>query len=217
MAGDERRFHGIVRKQVKARYLRYLPEGYDADTSKKWPLVLFLHGAGERGEDMNLVKLHGPPRRIDEGASFPCVVVAPQCPEDEHWDTDTLAALLEEVASGVRIDPDRITLTGFSMGGLGTWALAAAHPDRFAAIAPICAPALWAAYGELAKLPTWVFHGAMDTAVAVGESVHMVRRLEEAGGEPKLTIYEDLEHDCWTRTYEDEGFWEWLLGHRRPG
>ena len=215
MDASENRFQGTVVKAVSSRYLLYLPRGYGADDEARWPLLLFLHGSGERGDDLGLVRPYGPPRQIERGEDLPFVVVAPQCPAEQQWDSDMLRALLDRVCAGHRVDLDRVYLTGFSMGGLGTWAAAAAFPDRFAAIAPICPPSLWCDFRGLARLPTWCFHGAQDTAVSVEESHEMRRRIEEAGGTVRLTVYDDAEHDCWTRTYEDPALYAWLLEHRR--
>ena len=122
---------------MKLNYLLFLPEGYESSGEKKWPLMLFLHGAGESGNDLEKVKLHGPPKIVGHKKDFPFIVVSPQSP-GRGWNPDTLNALLDDVVAHNRVDPDRVYLTGLSMGGFGTWALAAAHPDRFAAIAPIC-------------------------------------------------------------------------------
>src|SRR3954469_24984435 len=130
----------VFEKQVPVRlnYLLFLPEGYSNDSDKKWPLMLFLHGAGERGSDVNKVKVHGPPRIVEKRKDFPFIVVSPQCPADSWWRTFELNALLDEIQSQYKVDPDRVYLTGLSMGGFGTWELATQYPQRFAAIAPIC-------------------------------------------------------------------------------
>jgi predicted peptidase len=122
--------------KVEMGYLLYLPKNYD--TKESWPLVLFLHGAGERGDDLELVKKHGPPKLISEGKEFPFIVVSPQCPKDRWWEPIELIALLDDLQSKLKVDEDRIYLTGLSMGGFGTWRLAAFAPDRLATIAPIC-------------------------------------------------------------------------------
>ena len=127
----------MVQKTVESHYLLYLPDDYKKP-DRKWPLLLFLHGAGERGAELDSVKIHGPPRMIAEGHDFPFIVVSPQCPADEWWTEDVLVALLDELVETLRIDEDRIYVTGLSMGGYGTWALAEAIPDRLAAIVPIC-------------------------------------------------------------------------------
>lgn len=215
MSGTENQFDGTLIKAVSCRYLLYLPARYEADREVTWPLILFLHGAGERGDDLDLVRPYGPPARFEGGGDLPFVVIAPQCPAEEQWDPDTLRALLDRVCATHRVDRERVYLTGFSMGGLGTWATAAAYPERFAAIAPICGPSSWCDLRGLADLPIWCFHGAADPAVPVGESHEMVRRIEEVGGSVQLTVYEGVEHDSWTRTYENPELYSWLLEHRR--
>ena len=199
--------------QVQMDYLLYLPKDYDAKES--WPLLLFLHGAGERGDDLELVKKHGPPKLISEGKAFPFLVVSPQCPKDRWWEPMELVALLDEIARKYNVDQDRIYLTGLSMGGFGTWRLAAFAPDRFAAIAPICGggETYWAK--QIAPLPVWAFHGAKDAGVPLERSEEMVVALKKQGGNPKLTVYPNAEHDSWTETYNNPEFYEWLLEQKR--
>ncbi|MEZ6121754.1 MAG: prolyl oligopeptidase family serine peptidase [Planctomycetaceae bacterium] len=202
-----------VQIPVKVNYLLSLPKNYDSQ--EKWPLMLFLHGAGERGTDLQLVKKHGPPRLIAEGKEFPMIVVSPQCAPNVWWEPIELTALLDDLESRYKIDPNRIYVTGLSMGGFGTWRLAAHTPDRFAAIAPICGGGEpnWAR--RISKIPTWVFHGAKDRAVPLERSQQMVDALKRAGAEPRLTIYPEAEHDSWTETYNNSEFYEWLLSHSK--
>lgn len=199
--------------KVEMDYLLYLPKDYD--TKESWPLVLFLHGAGERGDDLELVKKHGPPKLISEGKDFPFIVVSPQCPKDRWWEPIELVALLDDLQSKLKVDEDRIYLTGLSMGGFGTWRLAAFAPDRFAAIAPICGggETHWAKY--IAPLPVWAFHGAKDKGVPLERSEKMVEAIKKQGGNPKLTVYPEAEHDSWTETYNNPKFYEWLLENKR--
>ena len=116
-------------KTLEMKYLLYLPPAYDT-SEEKWPLLLFLHGAGERGDDLELVKAHGPPKMIAQGRDFPFVVISPQCPKDEWWSIDALHALLDEIVETYRIDKARIYATGLSMGGYGTWGLACTYAER---------------------------------------------------------------------------------------
>lgn len=200
---------------VTLNYLLYLPENYDEQ--ERWPLLLFLHGAGERGDDLELVKTHGPPRLIAEGRQFPFIVVSPQCPADTWWEPIELLALIDAVSKQYHVDADRVYCTGLSMGGFGTWRLAAHAPERLAAIAPICGggETHWAKRAAFVELPAWAFHGALDKAVPVERSEAMVAALKKAGGEPKLTIYPDTPHDSWTETYNNPELYEWLLSHQR--
>jgi predicted peptidase len=204
-----------VQIPVRMGYLLYLPEAYEQQQS--WPLVLFLHGAGERGDDLEKVEIHGPPKLIAAGKHFPFVCVSPQCPEDSWWDATQLLALLDEVVRTHKIDEDRIYVTGLSMGGFGTWELAARAPRRFAAIAPICGggEAIPLRVRRFAHLPVWAFHGAEDNVVPLERSQQMVEILEKEGGAPKLTIYPDAAHDSWTETYNNPELYEWLLAQRR--
>lgn len=214
-------FEKEIRKTVGADYLLYLPEAYPA-TQDAWPLILFLHGAGERGSDLSKVEKHGPPKLIAEGGNaFPFVIVSPQCPEGDWWSgelqIDTLNALLNDVVSRYRVDQERIYVTGLSMGGFGTWHLAAAYPDRFAAIAPICGSGDPEDAASIAHLPIWVFHGAKDEAVPVEESESMVAALEKAGSKVRFTVYADVGHDSWTATYDRPELYDWFLEHTRSG
>lgn len=202
-----------VQVKVEMDYLLYLPKNYDEQES--WPLVLFLHGAGERGDNLELVKKHGPPKLVSEGQEFPFIVVSPQCPKDVWWEPIELSALLDQVIKTHKVDEDRIYVTGLSMGGFGTWRLAAFTPHRLAAIAPICGGGekYWAR--RFPHLPTWAFHGAKDKGVPLERSQEMVDAMKEKGGEPKLTIYPDAEHDSWTETYNNPDFYTWLLAQKR--
>lgn len=206
----------VLRTKVELAYLLYLPKGCRAGAKRRFPLLLFLHGAGERGNDLEKVKVHGPPRVIErEGRKFPFIVVAPQCPKGDAWRPESLLALLDSVGATYPVDPARIYVTGLSMGGAGTWALAASCPERFAAIAPICGPFVWLPYDRLRTLPVWCFHGAMDSVVSVDDSLRMVRRLRAAGADVRFTIYPDADHDSWTATYANPELYKWFLQHRR--
>ena len=215
------KFH-LERKQVlTANYLLFLPEGCGADSAKRWPLILFLHGAGERGTNIWLVAKHGPPKVDTIAANLPFIIVSPQCPEGQIWSNDLLLALLDEIESKYPVDTRRVYLTGLSMGGFGTWSLGLSHPERFAAIAPICGGGefitpLLADKSTLATLPIWAFHGGKDPVVPVEESDRMVNHLKQMGvKEVKLTIYPDAQHDSWTETYAGPELFEWFLQHSR--
>ena len=202
-----------ARVQVRLGYLLYLPRDYDKE--KSWPLMLFLHGAGERGDDLELVKKHGPPKLIAAGKDFPFIVVSPQCPKGRWWEPMELVALLDEISGKYKVDPDRIYVTGLSMGGFGSWRLAAYAPERLAAIAPICGGGETYWTKEFAHLPVWAFHGAKDTGVPLERSQAMVDALKKSGGEPRFTIYPDAGHDSWTAAYDDPELYKWLLAQKR--
>lgn len=198
---------------VELDYLLYLPKDYEEKDS--WPLLLFLHGAGERGDNLELVKKHGPPKLIANGHEFPFIVASPQCPKNSRWVPTPLMALISDLESRYKVDSDRIYVTGLSMGGFGTWSLASYAPDRFAAIAPICGGGeRWTAK-QIAHLPVWTFHGTADRAVPVERTEVMVEALQRAGSNPKLTLYPDVGHDSWTQTYDNPKLYEWLLEQTR--
>ena len=210
----EEHFEGQVTITVRLNYLVYLPPGYETG-QERWPLLLFLHGSGERGTDIELVETHGPPKLIAEGKSFPFIVVSPQAAR-RRWVPEALNAMLDDVIRKYRVDKDRVYVTGLSMGGSGTWALAAAFPDKFAAIAPICGSGDPADAKALKDMPVWVFHGAEDDAVPVKRSQEMVDALKEAGSTSvKFTVYPEAGHDSWTEAYNDPELYHWLLKHRR--
>jgi predicted peptidase len=211
---QEKSFEKEVTVKVKTKYLLYLPTGYESD-KKEWPLILFLHGAGESGDNLDKVKVHGPPKLIEnKKMDFPCIVVSPQSARG-GWNVDLLAALLDDIASKYRVDKDRVYLTGLSMGGFGTWSLAAAHPERFAAIVPICGGGNPSDAARLKDLPIWVFHGAKDPTVPPKRSEDMVKALKEAGSNVKFTVYPDAGHDSWTATYDDPELYRWLFAQKR--
>lgn len=199
------------------RYLLFLPQSYGQDPGKKWPLILFLHGAGERGDDLDLLRLYGPAKVVEKQPDFPFVCLTPQCPEGEAWIEQLiiLKLLLDEVFSSYSVDRDQVYLTGFSMGGYGTWCLAMAYPQIFAAIAPICGGGIVQRIQNLIVIPVWAFHGGDDPSVPVEESQRMVEALRSAGGEAKFTVYPGVGHDAWTETYENPELYEWFLRHRR--
>lgn len=220
-----RKLKTSITRTVELDYLLHLPKGYDAKGSKVWPLMLFLHGAGERGSDVARVAVHGPPKLVKQGRDLPFILVSPQCPEGQRWDNESLLALLDEVIKKHKVDTKRVYLTGLSMGGYGTWSLAAHHPERFAAVAPICGGGstidilLRARVKDspIKTLPTWVFHGAKDPVVLLAESERMVAALKKAGNnDVKLTVYPEAQHDSWTETYNNEELYEWFLGKSRP-
>jgi predicted peptidase len=199
--------------KVRLKYLLYLPKDYES--KKAWPLVLFLHGAGERGDNLDLVKKHGPPKLVAEGKEFPFVLVSPQCLAGRWWEPVELSALLDEVEEKHKIDKDRVYVTGLSMGGFGTWTLEAYAPKRFAAIVPICGGGEPIIVKLVPQVPTWVFHGAKDPAVPVARSEDMVKALKAAGATVKFTVYPDAFHDSWTQAYNDPKLYEWLLAQKR--
>lgn len=208
-----------VQVAYEHKFLLYLPDGYDQNTKDSWPLMLFLHGAGERGDgDLDLVTVHGPPKLIKQGKKFPCIVVSPQCPQGRWWDAAELSSLLNDIEENYRVDKKRIYVTGLSMGGYGVWSLALREPNRFAAIAPICGGGNIYSIPYLDKLtaPIWAFHGAQDAVIPISELYEMQQAQERRGVEMKVTVYPEVNHDSWNNAYEDnDELFHWLFGQQR--
>jgi predicted peptidase len=217
MTQTPQHFEADITKTVQLDYLLYLPSGYDADSSQRWPLILFLHGSGERGSDLELVKLYGIPKNLEMGDDLPFIVVSPQCPADSHWTLhiEALNALLDDVIARTRVDEDRVYLTGLSMGGAGTWMLAGAYPHRFAAIAPICGRIVPLPLVRLKNLPIWAFHGDADEVVPVSETTRTVDAIKALGGNVQSTIYPGVGHNSWTQTYNNPELYAWFLRQKR--
>jgi predicted peptidase len=217
-----------IKKAVRTQYLLYLPRDYDPQSGRRWPMILFLHGAGERGTNVWKAATHGPPRIVKDKPDFPFIVLSPQCPGGEEWSNANLLKLLGEVIGAHAVDTNRIYLTGLSMGGYGTWDLGLRYPERFAAIAPICGggsliPILLAAHGyapdklvAMKTLGVWAFHGANDKVVPPAESERMVEALKTIKpGDIRYTVYPDAGHDAWSATYNNPELYEWFLKHER--
>lgn len=220
----------------KLQYRLLKPKDYDA--KKKYPLVIFLHGAGERGDDNEKQLVHG----MNDFASdevmtrYPAFVIAPQCPAGEIWGgvgigrlakspppADKLAPALDATLKTVEslrkefpIDGKRIYMTGLSMGGYGTWDALAKRTELFAAAAPICGGGDTSQVSKFKDIPIWAFHGADDKTVPVERSREMIEALKGAGGNPKYTEYPGVGHNSWAQTYADPALYEWLFTQRRP-
>ena len=213
-----------IAKTAAAEYLIYLPKDYHARAKTRWPLVLFLHGAGERGANLSKVAVHGPPKLAKQGRDFPFILVSPQSP-GRGWDPNVLNALPDSIIEEYHVDKDRVYLTGLSMGGFGTWSVGIKNPGRFAAIAPICGggsatDVRRSSRGEtkaaFTSLGVWAFHGAKDPTVKLEESETMVAALKAAGAtDVQLTIYPEAKHDSWTETYNNAELYAWFLKHSR--
>lgn len=201
-----------------------------------YPLVLFLHGAGERGTDNEKQLMYLPTwmAEPDRRAQYPCFVLAVQCREGSRWadfnwsdkkstpqkpeptaDLAAAVAALDAVMKAEPVNPDRVYLTGLSMGGYGSWDLAARMPERFAAMIAVCGGGDEATASKLVSLPIWCFHGAADEAVPVERSRTMVEAVKAAGGSVKYTEYENVEHNSWTPAYRDPATLEWLFRQKR--
>ena len=209
----ERHFSAEVKIKINYDYLLFLPKGY-GKSRQRWPLMLFLHGAGESGTNLLKIKKLGPPMLVDSNRDFPFILVSPQS-QGNGWNPDALNALLDDVVHNYRVDKDRVYLTGPSMGGTGTWTLASAHPEKFAAIAPVSSGGETGDVKKLLHMPIWAFHGGKDPTVKVARIEATVATFRAAGSDIKLTVYPDAVHDAWTQAYNDPELYRWLLEHKR--
>ena len=218
-------------------YLVSQPSGSEIKSSRRWPLILFLHGVGERGSNVTDITRQGLPKLLSENSGLSSVesdiardiaarfiVVSPQCPNYEVWNDDELLQLLDDVSAEYPIDPSRVYFTGLSMGGFGVWSIGLHHFHRFAALVPICgggrvSDVVAAAKKDpaaLRRLGVWVFHGAKDRVVPLEESERMIEALRAAGlADVKFTMYPDCEHDAWSASYANPELYAWLLKHLR--
>ena len=173
---------------------------------------------GERGNDLDQVKIHGIPKIVDAKRDFPFIAISPQCPLDFVWRDqemlEALESLLLEIVKNYRVDKSRIYVTGLSMGGRGTWAIAAHRPDIFAAAAPICGGGNPKTASKLTTIPFWVFQGALDKVHYPEESEVMIQALKKEGGDVRYTLYPELYHDSWTITYENPDLYKWFLSKK---
>lgn len=217
---SEGEFHARVTRDVSARYLVYTPKGFSSSDGSKWPLLLFLHGAGERGDSLKQVLVNGPPKLTStaQWREYPFVVVSPQARTDSIWSNLALDALIDDVVKKYAIDPDRIYLTGLSMGGYGVWQMAMEFPRRFAAIVPVSSGGVPSGACALKHLSIWAFHGAKDDIVPLDRSQQIIDRIRNCPartGDVRMTVYPEATHDAWTRAYNDSTMYKWLLEQRR--
>ena len=207
-------FEKTIERRVALRYLLYLPRDY-GQRDVSWPMILYLHGGMGRGDDFEKMSWYPLPRMLREpGHDFPFIALMPQCPENDIWDSEALHALVDEVSASYAIDPDRIYLVGYSMGGTGAWRLALAYPERFAAAAPMSGYADPARAARLKGVPVWVFHGAKDDRVPPNESEKMVAALEAAGADVRFSLDPERGHSP-PSDEEHMRLFEWLLTYRR--
>ena len=214
----EKAFEATFTITQKMDFLLYVPETYSQNPTKAYPLMIFLHGSGERGDTLELVKVHGPPK-LAERDGWEFIVVSPQCKLGTRWSDEvnmqTLSRLLDLILEEYRVDEDRVYLTGLSMGGSGSWAWAAREPERFAAVVPICGAGDPGWAKNYKGLPIWVFHGAKDRVVPLVRSEEMVQAIKPYNPDIKLTVYPEAGHDSWTETYDNPVLYEWMLSHKR--
>ncbi|MFN8597292.1 MAG: prolyl oligopeptidase family serine peptidase [Anaerolineae bacterium] len=211
-----------ITRLAQVNYLLYLPQNYQAG-GKPWPLIVFLHGSGERGYNANQIASTGLPQRLENQSDFPFIVLSPQVPTDQWWEDQltVLPVLIAQIETHYAIDVKREYLTGLSMGGFGAWALAMRYPQKFAAVAPIAGG--WNGSDMprdmcvVKDVPFWVFHGALDQNVFPQQTERMVEALQQCGGNVRFTLYPDADHDgSWQRAYADPELYQWLLSQHLP-
>lgn len=195
-------------------YQLFIPRAADRSTNRSWPLMIFLHGSGERGDDIARVKVHGPPKIADRNPDFPFILISPLLPAEQDWDIAKLDAILDRALATLPVDPTRVYLTGLSRGGHASWRWAAAEPGKFAAVAPVAGRGDPSVACSLKSKPVWAFHGDRDDVVIPEGSFTMVRAIRACGGKPRLTIYPDLGHNAWDPAYDDPALYLWLLSQR---
>ena len=182
-------------------------------SKEKKPLIIFLHGSGEKGTDIEKVKVHGPFKYLKSN-SLDAYVLAPQCPDNEYWDSEVLYQLILKIQKENNIDSNRVYLTGLSMGGWGAWNLAFAHPEMFAALVPIAGfvdrvPMIENC--KIASLPIRIFHGLVDDVVDVNYSIAIYKKLKPCNSNIELTIFDNANHDSWTRVYDNKEIYDWMF------
>jgi predicted peptidase len=204
-----------VPHKIDIQYLLFLPQEYDKSTLD-WPLILYLHGGSVRGEDITRMKKLGLAEKIEADPSFPFIVVSPQCHQGEIWtDVDALGAVLDEVSRTHRVDPDRVYVTGHSMGGRGALYTAYRMPNRFAAVVslgPVAPITAWAE--KLATIPLWLFHGTNDQFTPLKEVEELVHAMQAAGGHPQLTVLPGRDHYI-LDVYDRPDLYKWLGQQKR--
>ena len=204
---------------IDLNYSLYTPDGYN-ESSSDYPLVLYLHGVGERGDDLSKLEVNGLPEIINIGKKYSFITVAPQCPDFGWWSrseyVEALASLVKSIIKNHKVDNKRVYVTGLSMGGYGTLALAKQFPDLFAAIISICGGMDdHSDIKKLKELPIWLFHGDEDQVHPVESSIIIRDLLAPINDQIKLTIYKGVGHNSWDRTYANEKIYDWLLGHKK--
>lgn len=199
------------------QYYLYYPANYDTEPKEKFGLLLFLHGGGEAGGELDELKENGPPKLLVEGKEFPFLVLAPQNPNKRKWwNIQAINQLLDSIVANNRVDPKRIYLSGLSRGGSAAWDLAVQYPKKWAALAVVCgmAPVPYAHWIHK-ELPIWVFHGDIDKVIAVQESDTMVAKLKEMGYDVRYTRYQDVGHNSWERAYTTDELYEWMAKQKQ--
>ena len=207
-----------MNRSHQLKYLIYLPNDY---LTKKYPLVLFLHGAGERGNNLKDIEIHGLPKLVRNGKKFPFIIIAPQCPLNLWWSdplpVDLLSELVNDIVMKYGIHKNNVFCTGLSMGGYGTLALSIKNPKLFSAIIPICGGMDIKNFFDilnLKNLPIWLFHGDKDEVIPLENSQSIYKVLKPVNKNIKLTVYKGVDHNSWDRAYDDNELYKWMLSHK---
>ncbi len=206
-------FKSKVKPSVTMNYLVALPENHNKE--EKLPMIVFLHGAGERGTDVEKVKVHGLAKTYEKHTPRGFIVLSPQCPLDRVWDNyvEELMELIELVAEEYGADKNRISITGLSMGGFGTWVMGITYPNYFSAMAPICGGGMEWRASILKDIPIKAFHGVLDPTVPVKRSIDMVKAVNRAGGKATITLYSKIGHNSWELAYTGSELVDWLISN----
>jgi len=206
-------FKKEIKTSIEVRYILQLPE----NQKEKFPLLVFLHGSGERGTNIEMVKNHSP-FTYQNLMKLNVAILAPQCEAEVWWDTNAIYELIQSIAKNYNVDTSRIYLTGLSMGGWGTWKLATEHPELFAAVAPVCGVTDTNIYKNVEVLkntPVHVFHGALDDIVSPNMSLEIYQKLKKVNSKCSLTIFPNDNHNSWDSTYSNPAFYEWLFAQKK--
>jgi predicted peptidase len=206
-------FSKTVKAKLELNYILQLPD----NQKEKFPLLVFLHGSGERGNDLELVKAHSP-FTYQNAIPAPLALLAPQCPGGELWDTQAVYELIMEITKKYNVDTTRIYITGLSLGGWGTWKLAQEHPELFAAVAPVCAPKyifMEEDFLRLKEMPIRIYHGAVDDVVLPDNAIAMQQEFKKINANSELFVFSNDNHNSWDSTYSDPKFYEWILAQHK--
>jgi len=217
----EKKMEKVVSKKLELDYYLHLPDGYENEPDRKWPMLVYLHGGGACKDETRSGLLPVLPTFIVKAITennYPFILISPQCPS-LSWTLyfEELYALITDVMGDYNADSSRIYLTGLSLGGYGTWDFAIRYPDLLAAIAPLCAScSYWWETAKIRHLPVWIFHGALDNSVPINDAVRMVNYMKDTGAEEvKMTVYGELYHHIWETVYADPALYEWFLQHQK--